>query len=254
VASVCLFTGTQSCGCAAKPDCTTTSGTRCTGTPRNSPYGISFTYGGDINFDGGTGSSSLKVVDTIAPTVSVPTATPGVLSPPNHQLVDIQVSYTATDASGAPVCALKVSSNEPVNGTGDGNTSSDWTILDSHHVQLRSERAGSGTGRIYTITATCSDSSGHSTSRGTTVTVPAAALLKTPEETMAVMVVGKDGRAHQTQVETGAKTRDVVQITKGLLAGQIVVTTGAYGLPDNTQVKTMPTGQSAATAPAAVKD
>jgi len=45
-----------------------------------------------------------------------------------------------------------------------------------------------------------------------------------------------------------------VQITKGLLAGQIVVTTGAYGLPDNTQVKTMPTGQSAATAPAAVKD
>ena len=71
---------------------------------------------------------------------------------------------------------------------------------------------------------------------------------------MAVMVVGKDGRAHQTQVETGAKTRDVVQITKGLDAGQIVVTTGAYGLPDNTQVKTMPTGQSAATAPAAVKD
>jgi len=86
------------------------------------------------------------------------------------------------------------------------------------------------------------------------ITVPAAALLKTPEETMAVMVVGKDGRAHQTQVETGAKTRDVVQITKGLDAGQIVVTTGAYGLPDNTQVKTMPTGQSAATAPAAVKD
>lgn len=86
------------------------------------------------------------------------------------------------------------------------------------------------------------------------ITVPAAALLKTPEETMAVMVVGEDGRAHQTQVETGAKTRDVVQITKGLDAGQIVVTTGAYGLPDNTQVKTMPTGQSAATPPAAVKD
>jgi HlyD family secretion protein len=86
------------------------------------------------------------------------------------------------------------------------------------------------------------------------ITVPAAALLKTPEETMAVMVVGKDGRAHQTQVETGAKTRDVVQITKGLDAGQVVVTTGAYGLPDNTQVKTTSTGQSAATPPAAVKD
>jgi HlyD family secretion protein len=86
------------------------------------------------------------------------------------------------------------------------------------------------------------------------ITVPAAALLKTPEETMAVMVVGKDGRAHQTEVEIGAKNRDVVQITKGLEAGQIVVTTNAYGLPDNTQVKTAPAGQSAETAPAADKD
>ena len=57
------------------------------------------------------------------------------------------------------------------------------------------------------------------------------------------------------EVETGAKTRDVVQITKGLDAGQIVVTTGAYGLPDNTLVKTTPAGQSAMRrAPAAVKD
>jgi len=30
----------------------------------NSPYGISFTNGGDMNFNGATGSSSLAVVDT----------------------------------------------------------------------------------------------------------------------------------------------------------------------------------------------
>jgi hypothetical protein len=108
------------------------------------------------------------------PTIGALTATPGVLTPPNHRLVDIVVGYAAADASGAPVCALTVSSNEPVNRTGDGNTSSDWTIfpLDPHRVQLRAERAGTGTGRIYTITATCSDGYGHSTSNSTTVTVP----------------------------------------------------------------------------------
>jgi endonuclease G, mitochondrial len=140
----------------------------------NSPYVISFAYGGDTNFNGATGSSSLAVVDTTVPTIGALTATPGVLTPPNHRLVDIVVSYAATDASGAPVCALTVSSNEPVNGPNDGNTSSDWTVfpLDPHRVQLRSERAGTGTGRIYTITATCSDGYGHSTSNSTTVTVP----------------------------------------------------------------------------------
>jgi len=57
------------------------------------------------------------------------------------------------------------------------------------------------------------------------------------------MVVGKDGRAHETEVETGARNGDIVQITKSLDAGQIVVTTGAYGLPDNTQVKTAPAAE-----------
>jgi endonuclease G len=140
----------------------------------NSPYNISFAYGGNTNFNGATGSSSVTVVDTGVPTIGALTATPGLLTPPNHKLVDIVVGYTATDASGAPVCALTVSSNEPVNGPNDGNTSSDWTIfpLDPHRVQLRAERAGTGTGRIYTITATCSDAYGHSTSNSTTVTVP----------------------------------------------------------------------------------
>lgn len=86
------------------------------------------------------------------------------------------------------------------------------------------------------------------------ITVPVAALLKTPAGATTVMVVGKDSRAHQTEVEVGAKSGDVVQITKGLDAGQMVVTTGAYGLPDNTQVRTVPAGQSGRTASAAEQD
>jgi hypothetical protein len=50
-----------------------------------------------------------------------------------------------------------VTSNEPVNGLGDGDASPDWTIIDAHHINLRAERSGTGTGRTYTITITCTD-------------------------------------------------------------------------------------------------
>ena len=69
------------------------------------------------------------------------------------------------------------------------------------------------------------------------VIVPAAALLKTPEGETTVMVVGNDGLAHQVSVETGIRQGDRLQITKGLNAGEKVITTGAYGLPDKTKVK-----------------
>ena len=69
------------------------------------------------------------------------------------------------------------------------------------------------------------------------IVIPSAALLKTPEGGTTVMVVGSDNRAHQTVVSTGVTQGNDVQITQGLAAGQTVVTIGAYGLPDNTQVK-----------------
>jgi len=68
------------------------------------------------------------------------------------------------------------------------------------------------------------------------VVVPAAALLSS-EGTTSVMVVGADGRAHQRSVQAGIRHDSEVQITAGLQAGERVVTTGAYGLPDNTRVK-----------------
>jgi len=68
--------------------------------------------------------------------------------------------------------SLSVTSNEPVFGTSDGDLGPDWEIVDAHHVRLRAERAGSGAGRVYTITITCADSSGNSTSKSLTVYVP----------------------------------------------------------------------------------
>lgn len=108
-----------------------------------------------------------------APGISGVSATPEVLSPPNHKFVDVTIDYTVTDDC-PNTCVLTVSSNEPINGSGDGNTSEgDWQVIDAHHVLLRAERAGTGNGRIYTITVTCTnDTNKESSVRTVTVLVP----------------------------------------------------------------------------------
>ncbi len=70
-----------------------------------------------------------------------------------------------------------------------------------------------------------------------TLAVPAESVIQTPSGARAVMLVGADGRAHQQPVQLGIRQGDEVQITSGLKEGERVVTSGAYGLPDNTRVK-----------------
>lgn len=67
--------------------------------------------------------------------------------------------------------------------------------------------------------------------------IPASAVLQEESGATAVMIVGNDGRAHKAEVEIGIRNGNEVQITKGLNAGQRVITTGSYGLPDNTKVR-----------------
>lgn len=82
------------------------------------------------------------------------------------------------------------------------------------------------------------------------VIVPTSALLKSPEGATTVMIVS-DNRAHQVTVETGVREDDRVQITKGIAGGETVIVNGAYGLPNNTQVKVASAaGDQAPSAPA----
>jgi multidrug efflux pump subunit AcrA (membrane-fusion protein) len=67
--------------------------------------------------------------------------------------------------------------------------------------------------------------------------VPAPAVLTDEEGKKSVMVVGPDSVAHKREVETGIETPDSVQIVSGVKPGEQVVSTGAYGLADNTKVK-----------------
>jgi hypothetical protein len=119
-----------------------------------------------------TDTVTINVVDTTAPVISDVSATPNVLWPPNHKLVDVRVNYTATDSCCGVTSALSVTSNEPDNGTGDGDTTGDIVIVNPNLVRLRAERSGGGSGRIYTITITATDCAGNTSTATTTVVVP----------------------------------------------------------------------------------
>jgi hypothetical protein len=119
-----------------------------------------------------TCSSTVTVVDNEPPSVTGFTLSQTSLWPPNHAMIDVTVNYGSGDNCAGSSCVLTVSSNEPLNGLGDGDTSPDWQVLDAHHVLLRAERAGNGSGRVYTLTLTCTDAAGNTTIKTGTVRVP----------------------------------------------------------------------------------
>jgi len=89
-------------------------------------------------------------------------------------MVPVSVSTSKSDnCDAAPVCKIiSVSSNEPIDGLGDGDTAPDWEITGNLTVNLRAERSGAGTGRVYTNTVQCTDASKNSSTKSVTVTVP----------------------------------------------------------------------------------
>jgi membrane fusion protein (multidrug efflux system) len=66
------------------------------------------------------------------------------------------------------------------------------------------------------------------------MSIPANALV--PDSAGFKVYVVKNGVAYATPVEIGTRGDSLVQVTKGLTAGQTVVTTGAYGLEDSSKV------------------
>jgi hypothetical protein len=118
-----------------------------------------------------TATRVVRVRDTVAPRIAGFRLTPDILVPPNHRLVDVRASYGVSDAGNRASCALAVTSNEPTNGRGDGNTPIDWIIHDPEHLQLRAERSLRGNGRTYRVVVTCRDQAGNSAQAAARVAV-----------------------------------------------------------------------------------
>lgn len=118
---------------------------------------------------------TITAKDNIGPEITNISASPNSLWPPNHKMKEVVINYDVDDncSDAAHITTtLSIESNEPVNGTGDGDTEpEDYKVIDNHTVLLRAERAGTGDGRIYTITITSTDACGNTTVRTTEVYV-----------------------------------------------------------------------------------
>jgi hypothetical protein len=137
----------------------------------NTPFSCSVA---DASNNSNSCSSVVKVQDATPPVISSVTATPNVLWPPNHRFVPVTVSVAVKDTCDPnPDCAISsIVSNEPSTGGGSGSTSPDYQITGALSANLRAERAGTGRGRLYTITVICTDHSNNSSQASVSVVVP----------------------------------------------------------------------------------
>jgi hypothetical protein len=121
--------------------------------------------------------ATVTVGDTTPPQIQM-SVSPDLLWPPNHKLVPIHATVHVTDVcdASAGFVLSSITSNEPDDGTGDGDTVNDiqgaaYGTADVDFL-LRAERKGNGNGRIYTVNYTAHDGSGNTTPAGDEVRVP----------------------------------------------------------------------------------
>ncbi len=67
--------------------------------------------------------------------------------------------------------------------------------------------------------------------------VPTPAIFKNSLGQDYVLLAGSDGHAHLKTVQLGVRNADFAQIVSGVIAGDRVISSGGYALPDNTQIK-----------------
>lgn len=157
-------------------------------------------------------SFTVTVNDVEPPVIHNLTVTPPVLWPPNHKMKNVTVNYTGTDNCPGPItCEIDVTSDEPQSGTGNGDQSPDWGILNDHHIKLRAERAGDGDGRVYTVKITCTDQYANSTGGTRIVLVPHD--MRARDIRNLVFQYSEHGHGHRTEAES-ASGKNVVIINE----------------------------------------
>lgn len=118
-------------------------------------------------------ATTVTVVDVNdPPSCTLGRANPLLLWPPNHKMVAVGiVGVTDPQDDQVGITVTGITQDEPVNGTGDGDSSPDGS-LNGGTALVRSERAGSGNGRVYRIQFTADDGRGGTCAGSVSVGVP----------------------------------------------------------------------------------
>ena len=131
------------------------------------------------DYRGGITSAAglVTILADTPPTLSL-SLSPDMINANNHKMVPINATITVHDACDVDprVTLLSITSSDPDNGTGDADTPNDIQDADvgtdDRLFSVRAERAGTGAGRVYTVTYKATDASGNSTVASAEVAVP----------------------------------------------------------------------------------
>jgi hypothetical protein len=120
-----------------------------------------------------TGTTSSTVTNTDSPDCSGAAASTGVIWPPNHTMVsETIVGVTDPNYSTVTILVTGILQDESVAALGSGNTSPDGAGINTPTAQVRAERAGPGTGRIYFISFSATNAAGGTCTGSVSVFVP----------------------------------------------------------------------------------
>jgi hypothetical protein len=133
-------------------------------------YTVTWTY--DDGYGNRTTQTQTVIVnDDTPPVIESISVTPSILWPPNHKMIEAEIQITTSDnCDSAPISRItRIACNEL-----EGKKGPDSIITGDLTADLRAERSGKGTGRVYEITVECADKNGNSSADIVNVTVPKA--------------------------------------------------------------------------------
>jgi RND family efflux transporter MFP subunit len=165
------------------------------------------------------GGKLVTIADTSTVIVKAPFADTAVAELKTGDTVTVVPTDSSAEEMHGQVTLLGRSS-DPTNRTVEV-----WVTLGNDDGKLRAN----GAAQVTVLANAKSDA----------IVVPASAVtLETSNANKGtVMVVDADNVAHETNVTTGIRTADKVEIVEGLKGGETVVVEGNYALPDGTKVE-----------------
>jgi hypothetical protein len=137
--------------------------------PTGTPEGTLDTLTASVESFAPAGARNFAVLESVvttaitAPILDCASARPSVSSlwPPDHRLVPVAVQgVTSSDGSDVSIQMDEILQSERTEGLGDGDACPDGQGIGTDTAQIRSERSGGGSGRIYTLRFTARTDTG----------------------------------------------------------------------------------------------